>query len=72
MNKSVFGKSREKLATTEKIRNYLVSKPNYYATKFFSEKYLAVDSGKKSIFMNKAFYLGLSILEISQIVMHKF
>ena len=47
MNKSVFGKSREKLATTEKIRNYLVSKPNYYATKFFSEKYLAVDSGKK-------------------------
>ena len=29
-----------KLVTTEKIRNYLVSEPNYHTTKFFSENLL--------------------------------
>ena len=46
MNDAVFGKSMEdlknyrgtKLATTEKIRNYLVSEPNYHTTMFFSQK----------------------------------
>ena len=43
MNGSVFGKTMEgvrkhrdiKLGTTERGRNYLVSKPNYHTTKFF-------------------------------------
>ena len=47
MNNSVFGKTMEnvrkhrdiKLVTTDKRRNQLVSKPNYHATKWFSETY---------------------------------
>ena len=43
MNNAVFGKTMEdvrkhryiKLVTTERRRNYLVSEPNYHATKFF-------------------------------------
>ena len=45
VNNSVFGKTMEnvrkhrdiKLVTTDKIRNQLVSKPNYRATKWLSE-----------------------------------
>ena len=45
MNNAVFGKSMEnvrkhrdnKLVTTERRRNYLVSEPNYHTKKFFTE-----------------------------------
>ena len=45
MNNRVFGKTVEnmrkhryiKLLTTEKRKNYVVSEPNYYTTKFFTE-----------------------------------
>ena len=44
MNNAVFGKTMEnvrkyrdiELLTTERRRNYLVSKPNYHTTKFFT------------------------------------
>ena len=46
MDNAVFGKTMEnvrthrdfKLVTTNKRRNYLVSKLDYHATKYFSEK----------------------------------
>ena len=46
MNNVVFGKTMEnvrkqrhiKLVTTERRRNYLVSKPNYHTTKFSMEQ----------------------------------
>ena len=55
MNNVVFGKTMEnvrkhrdiKLVTTEKRRNYLVSKPNYHTRKFFTENLLAVEMKKK-------------------------
>ena len=79
MNNAVFGKTMEnvrehrdiKLVTTERTRNYLVSEPNYYATKFFTEKLLAIKM-KKKMLMNKPVYLGLSILELSKILMCEF
>ena len=45
MNNAVLGKTMEnvrkyrdiKLATTEKRRNYLVSRPNYHTAKLFTE-----------------------------------
>ena len=54
MNNSVFGKTIEnvrkhrniKLVTTEKKRKYLVSKPNYHTTKFFTETSLAIEMKK--------------------------
>ena len=61
-----------KLATTERRKNYLVSKPNYHTTKIFSENLLAIEKEKTQIIINKAVYLGLSILELSKILMHEF
>ena len=42
-----------KLVRTERRNNYLVSKPNYHTTKFFTEKLLAVGMKKAEILMNK-------------------
>ena len=80
MKISAFGKTMEnvrkqrdiKLVTTEKRRNYLVSKPNYHGTKFFTENLLAIEIRKPQIFINKPVYLGLSILELSKIAMYEF
>ena len=76
MNNAVFGKTMEnvrkrrdiKLVTTEARSNYLVSEPNYYTTKFLTENILATEIRKTQIFMNKPVYLGLSILNLSKIV----
>ena len=80
MNNSVFGKTMEnvrkhrdtKLVTTDKRRNQLVSEPNYHATKWVSEKLLAIESKTIKVKMNKPVYLGLSILEISKTLMYEF
>ena len=80
MNNAVFGKAMEnvrkhrgiKLITTERGRNYLVSEPHYHTTKFFTEHLLAIKMKKTEILMNKPVYLGLSILELSKIVMCEF
>ena len=80
MNNAVFGKTMEnvskhrdiKLVTTDKRRNQLVSEPNYYTTKWFSEKLLVIEMKKTKVNMNKPIYLGLSILEISKTLMYEF
>ena len=80
MNNATFGKTMEnvgkhrdtKLVTTERRRNYLVSEPNYHTTKFFTENLLAIEMKRTEILMNKLFYLGISILELSKILMHEF
>ena len=69
MNNAVFGKTIEnvrkhrnnKLVTTERRRNYLVSEPNYHTAKFLTENLLAIEMRKTQIIMNKPVYLGLSI-----------
>ena len=61
-----------KLVTTERRRNYLVSEPNYHTTKFFTETLLAIEMKKTEILMNKPVYLGLSILELSKILIYEF
>ena len=51
MNNAVLRKTMEnvtkhrdiKLVTTERRKNYLVSEPNYHATKFFTEHLLATN-----------------------------
>ena len=80
MNNVVFGKTMEnviqhrniELATTERRRNDLVSEPNYYTTKLFTENLLATEMRKTQILINKPIYLGLSILDLSEIVMYEF
>ena len=73
MNNSVFGKTIEnirkrrdiKLVTTDKKRSKLVSEPNYHTINLISEDFTKVK-------MNKAICLGLSILEISKILIYEF
>ena len=79
-NNAVFGKTIEnvrkhtdiKLLITDKRSHQLVSEPNYHTTKWFSEKLLAIEMQKTKVKMNKPVYLGLSILEISKILMYEF
>ena len=61
-----------KLVTTEGRRNYLVSEPNYHTAKFLTEHLLGVEMKTAEILMNKLFYLGLSILELSKILKYEF
>ena len=65
MNNEVFGKTMEngrkhrdiKLVTTERRRNYSVSEPNYHATKFFKENFLAIEIKKTETLMTKLVHL---------------
>ena len=68
MNNAVFGKPMEnvrkhrdiKLVTTDKRRNKLVSEPDYHAIR------------KTKIKMNKAIYVGMTILDTSETLMYEF
>ena len=80
INNSVFGKTMEntrkhkdiKLVTTDKKRSKLVSEPNYQTINLISEDLLISEMKKTKVKMNKPIYLGLSILEISKILMYEF
>ena len=49
-----------------------MSEPNYHTTKFFTEYLLGVEMKTAEILMNKLFYLGLSIIELSKILKYEF
>ena len=80
MNNAVFGKTMEnirkhrdiKLVTTDKKRNKLVSEPNYHKMNYISEDLSIIEVNKTKLNMNKPIYLGLSILDISKILMYEF
>ena len=80
MNNSLFGKTMEnirkhreiKLVTTDKKRSKLVSGPNYHTINLISEDLSVIEMKKTKVKMNKPIYLGLSILEISKILMYEF
>ena len=80
MNNGVFGKTIQnerkqrdiKLVTNESRKYYLVSEHNYHTTKIFSGNWLAIELKRTQIIMNKSVYLGLSIVELSNIAMYTF
>ena len=80
MNNSLFGKTMEnirkhrdkKLVTTDKKRSKLVSEPNYHTINLISENLSIIEMKKTKVKMNKPVYLGLSILEISKMLMYEF
>ena len=80
MNNSVFGKTMEnirkhrdiKLVTANKRRSKLVSEPNYHTISYISEDFSIIEMNKTKVKMNKPIYLGLSILEISELLMYEF
>ena len=61
-----------KLVTTDKKRSKLVSEPNYHTINYISEDLSIIKMNKTKVKMNKPIYLGLSILEITKILMYKF
>ena len=61
-----------KLVTTDKKRTKLVSEPNYHTINLISEDLSIIEMKKTKVKMNKPIYLGLSILEISKILMYEF
>ena len=79
MNNSVFRKTLEnirkhreiKLVTTDKKRSKLVSEPNYHTINLISEDLSIIQMKKTKVKMNKAIYFGLSMLEISKILMYE-
>ena len=79
MNNAVFRKKMEnvrkhrdiKLVTIERRKNYLVSEPNYHTIKLFTENFLTIEIKETDILMNKLVYLGVSILELSKILMYE-
>ena len=80
MNNAVFGKTMEnirkhrdiKIVTTDKKRSKLVSEPNYHTINYISEDLSIIEMKRTKVKMNKPTYLGLSILEISKILMCEF
>ena len=80
MNNAVFGKTMEnvrkhrdiKLVTTDKKRSKLVSEPNYHMINLISENLSIIKMRRTKVKMNKPIYLGLSILEISKLLMYEF
>ena len=80
MNNSVFGKAMEnvrnhrdiKLVTSDKRRKRLVSLPNYHSHKIFLDHLMATEMKKTRVKMTKPLYLGMSILDISKILMYEF
>ena len=79
MNNSVFGKTMEnirkhrniKLVATDKKRNKLVSEPNYHTINYILGDLSIIEMNKTKVKMNKPIYLGLSILDISKILMYE-
>ena len=65
MNNAVFGKTMEnvrkhrdiKLATTDKKRSKLVSKPNYHTRNYISEDLSIIEMKRAKVKMNKPIYL---------------
>ena len=80
MNNTVFGKTMEnvrkhrdiKLVITDKKRSKLVSEPNYHTMNYISEDLSIIEMKRTKVKMNKPIYLGLSILEISKLLMYGF
>ena len=80
MNNSVFGKTMENIRNRVNVKlvdsgeqfKKLTSKPNYNSCKIFNENLVSVHMKKTSLTMNKPVYLGMSILELSKIIMFDF
>ena len=80
MNNSIYGKTCEnqkkrsdiKLVTTEKKRKKLIEKPHCMNFKIFDENLVAIEMRKVTALINKPFYVGFSVLELSKLHMYRY
>ena len=56
----------------DKKRSKLVSERNYHTMNYISENLSIIEMKRTKVKMNKPIYLGLSILEISKLLMYEF
>ena len=61
-----------RLISTDKVAQKLAAKPNYDFCTIFDENLIAVHMKKTKLQFNKAVYLGMSILDLSNSLMYDF
>ena len=74
MNDAVFGKTMENVRKhrNKKEKKLFSIRTTFSYYRFFHRKFLSIEMRKTQILMNKPVYLGLSMLDLSKIVMHEF
>ena len=80
MNNYVCGKTLEniknrvdiRLISSDKVAQKLAAKPNYDRSTIFDENLIAVHMRKTKLYFNKPVYLGMSILDLSKVLMFDF
>ena len=80
MNNSVFGKTCEnqkkrtdiQLVTTDQKRKTLTEKPHCLGFRIFDENLAAIDMRKIKVLIDKPFYVGFTVLELSKLHMYRF
>ena len=80
MNNAVFGKTMENIRNRVNVKlvssgdqlKKEIAKPNYESRKIFNENLVSVHLKTISLTMNKPVYLGMSILDLSKIIMYDF
>ena len=80
LNNCIYGKSIEntrkrinvKLIRDKKTYQKCVNKPNFISQKVFDKNFVAVHFSKTILTLNKPIYVGVSILELSKLLMYRF
>ena len=79
MNNSVFGKTMENLRKRISVKlvddskDYVrcISKPSFVSRKIFSKNFVAIHKIKPVLTFNKPVYVGISILDLSKLLMYE-
>ena len=80
MNNSVYGKTCEnmkkrtdiKLVTNDNKRRLLTNKPHCLSYRIFGENLAGIQLRKVKVLINKPFYVGFTVLELSKLLMYRF
>ena len=78
MNNSTFGKTMENLRKRINVRlvnnagdhKKYVSKPSFVSQKIFSKNFVAIHEIKPVLTLDKAIYVGFSILDLSKLLIY--
>lgn len=83
MNNACFGKTMENVRNyrTVNLHTYWhgrygarvrIASPNFQSLSIFSENFVAIQSTKLEVFMNKPIYVGMVVLDLSKTIVYKF
>ena len=80
MNNSFFGKTCEdvkkykdiKIVTGEKRAQKLINRPTFSRVKIYNENLAAIQLRKQQVLLNKPRYVGMTILNLSKLIMYDF